>query len=530
MFPTVTTGPEPGHWRGIGLRDPGHGGEPTNEVFMTDTRACRGCGAELAPDAGGDLCPPCLALHGESTVGPEHGTPVPLGPFTAPDPAELGRLFPQLEILELLGRGGMGAVYKARQPLLDRFVAVKILPPESGKTPAFAERFAREAKALARLNHPNIVAVYDSGNVDGLYYFIMEFVDGVNLRQMIRSKQLTPQDALKLVPQICDALQYAHDEGVVHRDIKPENVLVDKKGRVKIADFGLVKLLGSARTDLSLTGPWQVMGTLHYMAPEQMERPKDVDHRADIYALGVMFYEMLTGELPLGRFDPPSQRARVDSRLDEVVLKTLAREPDRRYQSVSEIKTAVERITRTPPEVLPAAATTPTAPQAAFAATQTYVTPPPGWTSAPPAPAPVNLDLARQVVRGPASALLACGVLNLVLCALTLISVASDFIPDGKRLNISVGSSHQLLTAVLLASGVIMIWAAPRMKRLESHGLAQIASILAMIPCVSPCCAVSLPIGLWAFLTLRQAPVRAAFEFVASQVPPGQPVPPGERP
>src|SRR5262249_17599563 len=148
--------------------------------------------------------------------------------------------------------------------------------------------------------------------------------------------ELGLEECLKIVPQLCDALQFAHDEGVVHRDIKPENVLLDKKGRVKIADFGLVKLIGQKLTEVSLTGPAQIMGTLHYMAPEQMNDPLAVDHRADIYSLGVLFYEMLTKQLPLGRFQPPSQKARVDARLDQVVLRALEAEPQRRYQKVHE--------------------------------------------------------------------------------------------------------------------------------------------------------------------------------------------------
>src|SRR5262249_10626203 len=146
-------------------------------------------------------------------------------------------------------------------------------------------------------------------------------VDGVNLRHVLREGRLKPEEALKIVPQICEALQYAHEQGGVHRDIKPENILVDKRGPVKIADFGLAKLLGQKAAASGLTGSRQVMGTPHYMAPEQMERPLEVDHRADIYSLGVVFYEMLTGELPLGRFAPPSQRVEVDVRLDEVVLR-----------------------------------------------------------------------------------------------------------------------------------------------------------------------------------------------------------------
>jgi predicted Ser/Thr protein kinase len=265
--------------------------------------------------------------------------------FPTPYLETLAHQFPQLEILEHLGQGGMGVVYKARQRHLNRLVAVKILPPSVGSEPAFAERFTREAQALAQLNHPNIVQVYDFGRTDEFFYFVMEYVDGVNLRALIREGKLEPEQALKIVPQICDALQFAHDEGIVHRDIKPENILIDKKGRVKIADFGLAKLLGRAPEDLSLTGTGQLMGTLGYMAPEQLQEAHAVDHRADIYSLGVVFYEMLTGHLPIGRFDLPSKRLHVDVRLDEVVLRSLESEPGRRYQHASEVKEQVERIT-----------------------------------------------------------------------------------------------------------------------------------------------------------------------------------------
>ena len=236
----------------------------------------------------------------------------------------------------------MGAVYKARQKSLERIVALKVLPAEVGRDPTFAERFTREARSLARLTHPNLLTVFEFGETGNLYFLIMEYVDGVNLRQAIQAKSLSPAETLGVVQQICDALQYAHDEGIVHRDIKPENVLLDRKGRVKIADFGLAKLLGRSPVDITLTAAHQVMGTLHYMAPEQIERPLDVDHRADIYSLGVVFYELLTGHLPLGRFPLPSEKAAIGARLDEVVLRTLERDPDRRYQQASAVKTDVE--------------------------------------------------------------------------------------------------------------------------------------------------------------------------------------------
>ena len=277
------------------------------------------------------------------------------GDFTPPRPESLAVLFPQLEIYNLLGHGGMGAVYRARQRGLDRIVALKILPFHLSRDSGFAERFAREARALARLNHPNIVDVYDLGQAGQIYYFLMEFVDGVNLRQMVEAHSLTPRETLALMSQICEAMEYAHGEGIVHRDLKPENILVDQKGRVKIADFGLSKLLGTEIGGAQLTQPGHVLGTMHYMAPEQFENPLAADHRADIYSLGVVLYEMLTGELPLGRFALPSQKAAVDARLDELVLHTLEREPARRFQQASELRYAVATIagvaTRLSPEV-----------------------------------------------------------------------------------------------------------------------------------------------------------------------------------
>ncbi|MGH7134693.1 MAG: protein kinase domain-containing protein [Pirellulales bacterium] len=320
---------------------------------MNEPRYCSQCGAELAGDVANELCPACIAKsNSEGRPKQNLAETSPWGSrFAAPKPEELARRFPQLEIIELIGQGGMGAVYKARQPTLDRLVAVKILPAEVAADPAFAERFTREARALARLNHPNIVGIYDFGQADSLYYFVMEYVDGVSLRQLAGEREITPRQALALVPQMCEALQFAHDEGIVHRDIKPENILVDKRGRVKVADFGLAKLLGRSADEATLTRVEQVMGTPLYMAPEQMQGSHAVDHRADIYSLGVVFYEMLTGELPMGRFAPPSQKVEVDVRLDEVVLRALEREPDRRYQHASDVKTDVESIAMGPARV-----------------------------------------------------------------------------------------------------------------------------------------------------------------------------------
>ncbi len=302
---------------------------------------CPKCKSAIFADAPGGLCPHCLMQFVAMSTG---GSDFPIEDRSPPDLETIRAAFPQLEILELIGQGGMGAVYKARQPKLDRIVALKILPMRLARESSFAERFEREGKLLARLNHPNIVGVYDFGQTDGLYYLIMEYVDGVNLRQAFASSRFTPQQALSVIPKICEALQFAHDEGVLHRDIKPENILLDTKGRVKIADFGIAKFAGvDDKTGLTATGA--TIGTPHYMAPEQIERPADVDHRADIFSLGVVFYEMLTGELPLGRFSAPSERtSTVDARVDVVVMRALEKDRERRQQSANEVRTQVEML------------------------------------------------------------------------------------------------------------------------------------------------------------------------------------------
>ena len=288
-------------------------------------------------------------------------TPTPSEPLS---PAALAPHFPQLEILECLGRGGMGVVYKARQKALNRFVALKILAPERSTDPGFAERFTAEARTLASLNHPNIVTIHDFGESGGFYHLVMEYVDGVNLRQAMTAGRFTPEQALAIVPPVCEALQYAHDHGVVHRDIKPENLLLDQQGRVKVADFGIAKLLGSATAGgpgttaadtvpvnappAGAVGPdtlgASAAGTPQYMAPEQRARGP-VDHRADIYSLGVVLYELLTGETPKTSLEAPSRKIQIDVRLDEVVLRALAVTPELRFPTATEFRTRVEALT-----------------------------------------------------------------------------------------------------------------------------------------------------------------------------------------
>ncbi|HVM47251.1 MAG TPA: protein kinase [Candidatus Acidoferrum sp.] len=453
-------------------------------------RKCGKCGAPLAADAPEGLCPRCLMALNLATqtdageVGPEGTRVVPPPPEPAPPVEEIARHFPNLEILESLGRGGMGVVYKARQPRLNRFVALKILAREKERDPRFAERFTREAQALARLNHPNIVTVYDFGETDGLYYLMMEYVDGMNLRQLLQTRKLAPEEALAIVPPICEALQYAHQQGIVHRDIKPENILMDKQGRVKIADFGIAKLLGADGKSRTLTAEAQIVGTPHYMAPEQVEKPAIVDHRADIFSLGVVFYEMLTGELPLGRFAPPSSKVRLDVRLDEVVLHALEKEPERRYQQASQVKTDVETITRTEGE---------------------------GGNSRlgydPVQPAVVKaVESAWRQVRGPGNGLIITALLNLVIPAILVVAALIAASTTGSA---AIGVPLILPLATIVLS-VVMLAAGLMMRRLAGYVLAVLGAILAIL--LVPGNLIGLPIGIWALVALSRREVRDAFD------------------
>jgi len=442
---------------------------------MAEESNCPKCGAQLPANAPKGLCPKCLMGAGlqEGSECETGGTsdaqsPIPTAAtlqagFVPPEPEQLAEQFPQLEILELLGQGGMGAVYKARQKQLDRLIALKILPPEVGQTEAFAERFTREARSMAKLTHQHAVTLYEFGKTDaGLYYFVMEFVDGTDLRHVMLAGELGPSQALAIVPQICEALHYAHVKGIVHRDIKPENILLDKEGNVKIADFGLAKLLDRSPNIYTLTKAGQRMGTPHYMAPEQIERPDKVDHRADIYSLGVVFYEMLTGELPLGRFPPPSKKVEVDVRLDEVVLRTLEKEPDRRYQHASEVRTEVETI-------------------CSDKRTGT------------------DLKSIRHRVWIPAAGLLVAGAIN---CLGAFGILLSAFI--------SVYFATIPLAILMAAHTAFLIFGAWNLMQLRSYRLALAGSILGVFS-FPPGAIVSIPMGIWALIVMTKKEVKAAF-------------------
>lgn len=268
-----------------------------------------------------------------------------LSGWKPPSVAEMAAELPGYEVESLIGRGGMGAVYKGVQRSLDRPVAIKVLPREIAADSTFLARFKREAQTLGRLHHPGIVTVYDSGQSPGGYlWFAMEFVNGTTLQQLVFSnKRLPPAQALDIVRALCDALKYAHDQGVIHRDIKPANVLITTEGQPRLADFGLSRPAEESGTGMTRTNI--AMGTPDYAAPEQMAGK--ADRRSDLYALGVMFYEMLTGHLPKGSWEPPSDQAQVDPKVDEIIQKALQREPGRRYQQVSELSDDLGKVRRT---------------------------------------------------------------------------------------------------------------------------------------------------------------------------------------
>lgn len=263
-----------------------------------------------------------------------------------PPPQDLSTMLPHYEVDLLLGRGGMGAVYKGMQKTLERPVAIKILPPEMADIDgSYAERFKNEARAMARLSHPNIVSVYDFGETSGgLLYFVMEFIEGLDVHKMIREQGRLNSDHVKnIIAQVCDALDYAHGMNIIHRDIKPANIMVGYDGRVKVADFGLAKI--TQGTEACLTQSNALLGTLHYMAPEALMLGTSVDHRADIFAVGVMLYQMLTGKLPHGMFEMPSKKvAGVDPKFDAIIARALMEDRDKRYQTVAEMRTDFSEI------------------------------------------------------------------------------------------------------------------------------------------------------------------------------------------
>lgn len=273
--------------------------------------------------------------------------------FTAPPISQLAPLFPGYEIEVLIATGGMGAVYRAIQKSLDRTVAIKILPREFSKDKAFCEGFEAEAKAMARLNHPNLIGVYDFGEVDGMLFIIMEYVPGQSLFDSAHGIAIDSGEVIRLVTGICNGLAHAHDNGILHRDIKPSNILLDLNAEPKIGDFGLARPV-----DRQVQEGEEIFGTPHYTAPEVVNAPQTVNQRADIFSVGVMLHELLTGKLPAEDKRPASAIIRCDPRFDAIVRKATHPQPELRYASAAEISRELQVIAASAgPRVLRTAAT-----------------------------------------------------------------------------------------------------------------------------------------------------------------------------
>ena len=258
--------------------------------------------------------------------------------WAIPTPAELNDVIDHLQVEELIGRGSMGVVYRGRQIDLDRDVAIKILPVECLRHPELVERFRREIRAASRLRHPNIVTIHEMGQTpDGALYYVMEYINGMSLRALLDHGALAVDEAISTIRALCDALQSVHDAGLIHRDIKPSNILTDEHGDAMLMDFGVVafKDIGEVA---SLTQSGQFVGTNVYASPEQITGQATIDHRADLYSLGVTFYESLTGKLPLGNWRLPSEHnSNLPSSLDATVQKLLEQSAADRYQSAGEV-------------------------------------------------------------------------------------------------------------------------------------------------------------------------------------------------
>ena len=254
--------------------------------------------------------------------------------FQAPEPEHLAELMPQYDIEDFIAQGGMGAVYKGRQRALDRDVAIKILPKELGDS-EFRAAFAKEAKAMARLNHPNLLGVFDFGEIDGMPYIAMEYVHGESLYGASHNQAIDPLQAVEIVKGICDGLAHAHENDIVHRDIKPSNILLTQNAKPKIGDFGLAHASDSDQ-------PGLMMGTPGYTAPEVFQNPDSAGKLADIYSVGVILHQLLTGIDPSGCLEPPTVLTG-NIRLDAIWRKAVNIDPNQRYQSAESMAADLEK-------------------------------------------------------------------------------------------------------------------------------------------------------------------------------------------
>ncbi|MGB2403022.1 MAG: serine/threonine-protein kinase [Akkermansiaceae bacterium] len=257
--------------------------------------------------------------------------------FTPPELDEIAALLPQFEILSFIAKGGMGAVYRAKQKSLDREVAIKILPRSFGEDEIFRSSFEAEAKSMAKLNHPNLTGIYDFGQIDGMLYIVMEMVHGGSLYHASYGKKIDPAEAGRIISEICNGLDNAHQQGILHRDIKPANILLDDKLSPKISDFGLARPVGDHEADTAY-------GTPGYTAPEVVHNPSAVDESTDLYSVGAMLYELLTGKLPERPYMPAATLVDCDPRFDDIVRKAMNGDPILRFRTAKSMAEAIEYI------------------------------------------------------------------------------------------------------------------------------------------------------------------------------------------
>ncbi len=307
---------------------------------MTSAETCNACEAVITVESPAGLCQSCLVQlaldEGQYSQCED----------TVLQGQELG-LQSEFTILDTIGRGGMGVVLKAQQVSLSRLVAIKILPEELASKNGFIMRFHREATVMAQMNHPNIVSIYDYGQAEGKRpYLVMEYIEGTDLYNLWREKKLSEDQTIKFCVQACEALKYGHDLGVIHRDIKPSNILVTKDGVVKVGDFGLAKLRSDSDATTDLTSPGEQMGTPRYMSPEQLEAADKVDHRTDIYSLGITLQQLLQRESGPDTL-PSSEKRNLDARLQEIIARATQSSVEKRYQSAGDLardlKSALEQ-------------------------------------------------------------------------------------------------------------------------------------------------------------------------------------------
>lgn len=326
------------------------------------------------------------------------------GGFRAPTVEELQKHFTQFRIEKYVAGGGMGAVYRATQVSVDRTVAIKILPPELARDEKFRERFAMEAKAMAKLSHPNVVQLYDFGQDGDIVWMAQEWISGRTVEDVLLEEgALAPAEAAALVAQACEGLGYAHRQGIVHRDVKPANMMEDRAGRVKVMDFGLARATHGDEPSLRAdTG--ERYATTEYAGPEIWELDREPDHRVDIFALGVLLFEALTGTRPTETFRAPSQvRPGLDPRYDAIVIRSLQRKPENRYDSCEEFLAALREVVTTPTSDPPVATPVRSADKQEPLALAEPVAPParPAAVAAAPTTAPAQPRSLSASVRKP---------------------------------------------------------------------------------------------------------------------------------